>query len=606
MPHRSTAPPPRQQGFTLIEVLIAVVIGLVAVGLVVSVLPRAAGRADAQTREVQATVRTTKLTQLLSEQFKDDSFQGFVSGSSTALQAVFTTGSPVTVPAHRNIHTLSTLTIPGLDVTPNSELLLVAANGTAKVVTVSARSGDNVTLTCPTGLPSTGDIRAYPARTLGLNLAGNQITRTQEGRVSSLGPATGTSFSYIYEAQDGTLTPDPAGAPANVVAAGRLVSLRLASIDASSRNDRLAVVSLQAGQVRRILACGETAVVNPDEGRLNVTIEGLPGGVNPDVRLTGPDPAVNNQRPGSTRSYVGIDPGAYTMTANPVSAGGRTYRPTVKNSPTTLYNTWGDIYLYAGYREARGTLNVTVTGLPAGASAPIAYRGPESGTRPLNSGTTSLNLAAGTYTLNAPQVSAGGVTYTPTNASASLTLTPDGTPGVTFAYQAPPTGTLRLTVQMADGGTFAPLVRVDTTDSSNRLVQVFSTPQQPGVFTIDLTPGERYSLTAETLITEETADYIAGIQARQGDWMTPVIAVAGKTSNRTVVFENFSRTVGTPPPPPPDDELPPVTCSTNPEMYGCTPIVPPCEQPDPPPYCTGSGGGGGGGGGKPPPAYSQQ
>jgi prepilin-type N-terminal cleavage/methylation domain-containing protein len=606
---RPPTPPPTQQGFTLIEVLIAVVIGLVAVGLVVAVLPRAAGSADTQAREVQASVRTTKLTQLLTEQFRDGSFQGFVSGSATALQAVFTTGSPVTVPAHRDIHTLSTLTIPGLDVPTGREVLLVADGGAAKLATVSARSGESFTLTCATGLPSTGDIRAYPARTLTLNLAGDQITRTQDGRVSSLGPAQGTSFSYVYEAQDGTLTRDPAGAPANEVNAGRLVGLIPASVETVFRSDRLALVPLEAGPVRRLLACSETAAVSPNEGRLNVTIEGLPGGVNPDVRLTGPDPAVDGQRPGSTRSYAGIQRGEYAMTAGQVSAGGRTYLASVRGSPTTLYNTWGQVFMLAQYREARGSLTVNITGLPAGAQAGVTVRGPENRDLSLGTGAYPLDLPAGSYTLTtAPQVSAGGVTYTPTRTSAAGTLNPDGAVMVTFAYQPPPTSTLRLSVRKSTGGTFAPTVTVLTTNSANNTVSAFTTPQQTGDYTFPLEPGRWYSVSAETVITQDDGYGIAGIRPVGYDWAQTFTLAAGQTKAVTVVFEDFSNSgPGNPPPrendPPGENDPPPVTCITNPEMYGCTPPVPPCERPDPPPYCT--AGGGGGGGGKPPPAYSQ-
>ncbi|MFZ5623354.1 MAG: hypothetical protein ACOY71_02840 [Gemmatimonadota bacterium] len=65
-------------------------------------------------------------------------------------------------------------------------------------------------------------------------------------------------------------------------------------------------------------------------GTLQLAINGLPAGVNADVRISGP----NGTSLGLQRGQeVRLQPGTYTVTANPVISGGTTYRPTV-SSPT--------------------------------------------------------------------------------------------------------------------------------------------------------------------------------------------------------------------------------------------------------------------------------
>lgn len=163
-----------------------------------------------------------------------------------------------------------------------------------------------------------------------------------------------------------------------------------------------------------MLGCTESAAITPNEGRLNVTISGLPTGATPDVSLSGPDAAVNGQRPTSSQSYQPVQRGTYAMTARQVSAGGRTYVPEIRGSPATLLNTWGQIYMATTYREARGTITANVTGLPTGGQGTITLTGPDAQTISVSNGSRAVDVAAGTYSVSAPAVTISGVTYTPT------------------------------------------------------------------------------------------------------------------------------------------------------------------------------------------------
>jgi prepilin-type N-terminal cleavage/methylation domain-containing protein len=568
--------PPPTRGFTLIEVLVAVTIAVLVVGFVVAIVPRATSTSAEQAQTVRATTRVTAVTQILVEQFNDGGFAGFTTGTSSTLTAVFTTGASTTVPLQRNFATASTIYVPGLRATVGNQVLLVTSSGISKVVSVTAmpRSG-MFTLACLRGLPTTGTVTAYPARTLTLALQDGAIRRTTNGVTTSLGSSEGVSFSYLYETPSGSLIRDPAGAPANRVAAGTLVGLVPVSVD--PRADRAAAVPLQMSRIRRMLRCAESAAITPNEGRLNVTISGLPTGATPDVSLSGPDAAVNGQRPTSSRSYQPVQRGTYSMTAQQVSAGGRTYVPEVRGSPATLLNTWGQIYMATTYREARGTITANVTGLPTGGQGTITLTGPDAQTISVSNGSRAVDVAAGTYIVSAPAVTISGVTYTPTVPS-SITVTHSGNVTLTVNYTAPAIATLNVTVTGRPSGAISPITLNNVSDggTSTRVLgngtSTFSS-LAPGTYVVIGTAWGSFMSNSATVTL--TAGSTRGVTIAYADSSTPP--------------EPPAVLPGDPPSPPPPPASPPPTESP-------PPASPPPPAPPPP---SGGGGGGGGGGGPP-------
>ncbi|MCD0159911.1 prepilin-type N-terminal cleavage/methylation domain-containing protein [Deinococcus sp. 6YEL10] len=566
--------PPPTRGFTLIEVLVAVTIAVLVVGFVVAILPRATSASAEQAQTVRATTRVSAVTQILVEQFNDGGFAGFTTGTSSTLTAVFTTGTPTTVPLQRDFATASTIYVPGLRATVGSQVLLVTSSGISKVVSVTAVPSTGMfTLDCQLGLPTTGTVTAYPARTLTLALQDGTIRRTTNGVTSSLGSSEGVSFSYLYEeTPSGRLIRDPAGAPANRVDAGTLVGLVPVSVD--PRADRAAAVPLQVSRIRRMLGCTESAAITPNEGRLNVTISGLPTGVTPDVSLSGPDTAVNGQRPTSSRSYQPVQRGTYAMTAQQVSAGGRTYVPEVRGSPATLLNTWGQIYMATTYREARGTITANVTGLPTGGQGTITLTGPDAQTISVSNGSRAVNVAAATYSVSAPAVTISGVTYTPTVPS-SITVTNNGNVTLPVNYTAPAIATLNVTVTGLPAGATSPITLNNVSDggTSTRVLgngtSTFSS-LAPGTYVVIGTAWGSFMSNSAT-----------------------VTLTAGSTRGVTIAYADSS----TPPEPP----EPPV--NTDPITPAPPAPPPPTEPPPPAPPPPSGGGGGGGGGGGPPQCF---
>ncbi|SFD69407.1 PQQ-dependent sugar dehydrogenase [Massilia yuzhufengensis] len=81
-----------------------------------------------------------------------------------------------------------------------------------------------------------------------------------------------------------------------------------------------------------------------------------------------------------------------------------------------------------------GALVVAATGLPAGVNASVRVTGPNNYQQDLTASQTLSGLAAGSYSVAAAPVTAGGVTYTPTPATQSAVVTAGGSVTATVAY----------------------------------------------------------------------------------------------------------------------------------------------------------------------------
>ena len=447
----------RAQGFTLVEIVLAAAIGLCALTALISAVSQTSQHASAQALTTRDDARGNRVTQLIQEQFRDQAFAGFQAAGPQGFSAVFTTGPAIIVGAHKNLHTLNTLSLPGVTLPIGSEVLVTAANGAAKVLTVTSQPlANHYSFNCATGLPSTGEVRLYPARTMTVNTASGRIVRVTRGVTSDLGPSEALTFRYVYQTPSGTLVADPQGAPANFVPGGTLAGI-LPTIQRASGIDRAALIPTTGKILRQVLSCTQMGLTTVNEGRLNVTIEGLPADVSAATTVNGPDASVNNAHPTATTTYQPVNAGQYTLNASDVTTGGQTYTPTVRGSPATLHNTWGDAYLMVSYRLKTGTIVLTVGGLPAGVTTTVRFTPSGGGapvTRTVPNGTVAVDLPPGTYTVTADAVSSGGQTY---NASVSLptvTVTSGSSTAVTVTYAAScTTGTVNVTLSGVPGNT---------------------------------------------------------------------------------------------------------------------------------------------------------
>lgn len=199
------------------------------------------------------------------------------------------------------------------------------------------------------------------------------------------------------------------------------------------------------------------AVAAPTTGSLTVTVTGLPGGQQAGITVTGP--GGYSQAVTSTTTLNGLAVGTYTIAAQQVTAGGTPYdaTPTSQTASVTAGNTASRSVAYAAQAPTTGSLAITVSGVPGGASAAVTVTGPGNYSQSVTATTTLNNLATGTYTVAAQAITSGGTTYTPTPASQTASVTAGNTASrsVAYAAQAPTTGSLTITVSGLPGGAAA-------------------------------------------------------------------------------------------------------------------------------------------------------
>jgi glucose/arabinose dehydrogenase len=81
-----------------------------------------------------------------------------------------------------------------------------------------------------------------------------------------------------------------------------------------------------------------------------------------------------------------------------------------------------------------GSLQVAVSGLPAGLNAAVRVTGPNNFSRDLTGTQTLTDMPAGSYSVAASSITLGGTTYTPTPAVQSVVVTAGGSATATVAY----------------------------------------------------------------------------------------------------------------------------------------------------------------------------
>lgn len=176
------------------------------------------------------------------------------------------------------------------------------------------------------------------------------------------------------------------------------------------------------------------AAVSTEPGNLELTITGLPGGVDGDVNVTGPDGFDENATASTT--FEDVDPGVYSVAAQQVTDGADVYAPTVSGSPATVPAA-GSATVTVTYTyldpALSGTLQVNVTGLPDGVPADVDVTGP-SFAETITESTTFPGLTPAFYETVANDVVDGGLTYTASVDVPSALVIPDETTTVTVTY----------------------------------------------------------------------------------------------------------------------------------------------------------------------------
>lgn len=154
------------------------------------------------------------------------------------------------------------------------------------------------------------------------------------------------------------------------------------------------------------------AATSTAPGSLTVTVDGLPAGVDGDVRVTGPDGY--DETLTATTTLTGLEPGVYEVSASDVTDGDDEYASNVSGSPATVpaAGAASALVTYAFVDPgAFGSLQVNVSGLPAGTDADVLVEGPEGYSATVVADELLTDLTIGNYTVSANDVAADGLTY---------------------------------------------------------------------------------------------------------------------------------------------------------------------------------------------------
>lgn len=189
-------------------------------------------------------------------------------------------------------------------------------------------------------------------------------------------------------------------------------------------------------------------------GGVAVAIVGLPSGQSGKVNLSG----VNgfNRTLSGTATVTGLEAGSYQLSAQEVTVGNKTYSPSPANSSFQLVPNPVATAVTVSYslkEEPRGSLSVSVSGLPAGQPASITVTGPDGYSKAVLGTVTLSGLIPGSYTVAAGSVAAGGINYSPSPATRTVSVSASGSPAAASVAYAAQTGSFKLTLSGLGGGT---------------------------------------------------------------------------------------------------------------------------------------------------------
>ncbi len=194
-----------------------------------------------------------------------------------------------------------------------------------------------------------------------------------------------------------------------------------------------------------LLLAGCTSVQGSLNGKLALTVSGLPGGVEGNVVVRGN----GVEKVLKVSGVLELPEGEYTVEAAEVTGPqGEVYAPTVRGSPVRVeYGKTAEVRVDYAVRQDTlpATLTVVMQGLPSGAEGRVTVYGPGGVSWNLTS-TTTLRVRAGTYSVFADSVVAGGTTYTPKVEPSSLTLSGGSAATVVVQYLPPDTGYLAVEI----------------------------------------------------------------------------------------------------------------------------------------------------------------
>ncbi|HET9066004.1 MAG TPA: hypothetical protein VFN22_09335 [Gemmatimonadales bacterium] len=163
-------------------------------------------------------------------------------------------------------------------------------------------------------------------------------------------------------------------------------------------------------------------------GFIALEVAGLPAGASAAIRVLG---VSGYQSTATAPTLLGpLDPGSYTVIGDRVDFAGTEY--TVANQPPAVQIDSGSVPVRVAYAPVTGSLDLQVTGLPAGTEADITVDGPAGFHATATGSTRWTGLTAGVYRVTAGTITVGSASFaaTPGVQDHVVQVGPDATPAV--------------------------------------------------------------------------------------------------------------------------------------------------------------------------------
>lgn len=210
-----------------------------------------------------------------------------------------------------------------------------------------------------------------------------------------------------------------------------------------ARHARSALRVLAVFVAASAAACDEDTVA-PVRGSLELTITGLPPGVDADVSVAGP--GAYSRDVTATTTLTGLLAGAYTINAEPVVFQESRYSPNAATQTVTVPAGSTPATASVAYAVSTARLAVNVSGLPAGGNASITVTGPGGFNTAITSSTSFNLLTPGTYTITATDVTQNNTTYRAAPPTQNVTLAASTTVIAANVTYSSTTGSLTVTI----------------------------------------------------------------------------------------------------------------------------------------------------------------
>ena len=261
-------------------------------------------------------------------------------------------------------------------------------------------------------------------------------------------------------------------------------------------------------------------------GALEVTITGLPTGLNAAVTVTGPG---NFSQALTTSTRLDdLDPGLYAVAAANVERADGRWSPTPATQTVNVVRGATAASATVTYALVTARLAVTISGLPNGVNASVTVSGPGGYTNVLTSSTAMELLTPGAYTITAADVVSGGVTYRPAPTTQTVQLPASTTQVAANVVYSVGTGSLAVTINGLGAGVTGAVQVTGPSGYNQQLTATQTlTPVPPGTYTITASPVASSLVTHNPSPTTQTVTVTAGATAAGTVTYAPTPLVLG-------------------------------------------------------------------------------